>query len=239
MVVACVAALVAVGAAAGAGVRGADAPAAAVAGGPAAAAVLLQPMPAAWLRECRASAARPACPALVQRSKLWADSDAVRTQDVVASYGVTSYIVYADVRHVTGKTICAEYFDGVTHDYSRMTPACHARYAPGKGLVVWASISVGPILGTVHTEWHTGALRPAQVRDGVAARHGAIPLDFGPLTWGSRSGRLLLGPHGLSEELVFVWGKGSTQRGVGIQVFEPLTQAVATLRALVASVPRG
>jgi hypothetical protein len=54
----------------------------------------------------------------------------------------------------------------------------------------------------------------------------------GRRSWGSL-------PRGFSEELVFVWGKGSAERAVGIQVFEPLTQAAATLQAIVASVPRG
>ena len=122
---------------------------------------------------------------------------------------------------------------------TRLTPACYAGFAPGQGLVVWASLSVGPILSTVHVEWKTRKLQQAQLRDSSAARHGAVPLDFGQLTGDGRRGRLLLGPRGISEELVFVWRHGSDEVGVGIQVFEPLTTAVATLRAMVASVPRG
>ena len=197
-------------------------------------------MPAAWLRQCRASAARPACPTLIQRSPLWADPAAVRIARVVRGHGVTSLVIYADTRYKPeGRPVCAQYLDGFTRDYSAMKPACYARFAPARGLVVWASLSAGPVLGTVHYEWRTRELRTADLRDGVAARHGFVPLDFGAVTWDGRTGRLLLGPRGFSEELVFVWGKGSAQRGVGIQVFEPLTQAVATLRAMVASVPRG
>ena len=207
---------------------------AASAAGPAA---LTQPMPAAWLKACRASKAAPACPARIQRSKLWGDPEYQLPSRVHAALGATSYIVYADARYGFDQPVCVGEYDGKQMDYSRLTAACHARFAPAKGLVVWASITAGPILSTVHVEWRTRKLAPARVADGVAARHGAVPLDFGPMTWGGRTGRLLLGPHPFSEELVFVWGEGAQQRGVGIQVFEPLTQAVATLQAMVASVP--
>ncbi len=226
-------ALAAAGAAASVGRSGEAAQAAPVAS------QLVMPLKPGWLRQCRASGARLACPTLVQRTKLWADPESVRLARVVESLGVTSYLVYADARYKSGEPVCALLFDGVTRDYSRLTPACYARFAPGQGLVVWASLSVGPILSTVHVEWKTRRLQRAQLRNGVAAHHGAIPLDFGSVTWNGRRGRLLLGPRGISEELVFVWRHGSDEVGVGIQVFEPLTTAVATLRAMVASVPRG
>lgn len=209
------------------------------AGSPVAAGPATQPMPAAWLKACRASKAAPACPTRIQRSALWADPDHLFPPRVLTQLGATSYLVYADARLDGDVPVCAPDFDGVTRDYSRMTPACHARYAPEKGLVAWFSITAGPILDTVHVEWKTRKRKAAKVMDGVAAAHGAIPLDFGPQTWDGRAGRLLLGPHGFSEELVFVWGEGRAQRGVGIQVFEPLTQAVALLRRMVASVPQG
>ena len=232
VVVACsVAALVAGAARAG----GSDAPAAGAGGR----AVALQRLPAAWLRQCRAEATRPACPTLLQASPVWADTEAVQARRVHRSYGATSLILYADRRYLDVEPVCAQRYDGVRFEFSRLTPACYSRFLPAKGLVAWVSISSGPILGTVHHEWQTKLWRQATVADGVAAQHGSTPLDFGPLTWGGREGRLLLGPRGFSEELVFVWGTGSAQRGVGIQVFEPFTRAVATVQALVASVPRG
>lgn len=209
------------------------------AGGAAAAAPATQPMPAAWLKACRASKAAPACPARIQRSALWSNRDVLFPPRVVTQLGATSYLVYADARLDGDVPVCAGEYDGAAMDYRRMTPSCHARFAPDKGLVAWFSITAGPILDTVHVEWKTRKRRAAVLRDGVAAAHGAIPLDFGDRTWGGRTGRLLLGPHGFSEELVFVWGEGRNQRGVGIQVFEPLTQAVALLRQMVASVPQG
>ena len=246
VVVACVVAALCAGAAAradAARAAGVAAPTPVAAGaaalGPLAAAVALQPAPAGWLRACRALVTRPACPALVQRTPLWADAEAVQLRRVNRSYGATSTILYADRRYLGELPVCAQLFDGVTHDYSRIVPACYARFAPARGLVAWISVSSGPILGTVHHEWKTRTWRSARLRDGAAAHHGFVPLDFGPMTWDGRAGRLLLGPRGFSEELVFVWGKGSAQRGVGIQVFEPLTVAAATLRALVAAVPRG
>lgn len=218
--------------------RDAPATAGAAYGAPTALPVPLQPAPAAWVRRCRALKTRPACPTLVQRSPVWKDAEAVRVQDVHRLYGTTSLLLYADARYNGDDPVCAQNFDGVRFEFSRITPSCYARFLPARGLVAWVSIATGPILGTVHHEWKTRALRPARLADGVAAHHGFVPLDFGPVTWdGGRTGRLLLGPRGFSEELVFVWGKGSAERAVGIQVFEPLTRAVATLRAIVASVP--
>ena len=232
VVVACAVAALGAGAARA---GGADAPTTGGSGG----AVALQRLPAAWLRQCRAGATRPACPTLLQASPVWADAEAVHVQRVNRSFGATSLILYADRRYLDVEPVCAQRYDGVRFEFSRITPACYSRFLPAKGLVAWVSISTGPILGTVHHEWKTSVWRQATVADGVAARHGSTPLDFGPLTWGGREGRLLLGPRGFSEELVFVWGTGSAERGVGIQVFEPFTRAVATVQALVASVPRG
>ena len=205
------------------------------------ASALVQPMPTAWLRRCRASAAAPACPVSIQRSPLWTRSDRVFPPRIVRALGVTSFLIQADDRidEEDGSLVCGEQLaaDGRSWDYSGITRDCYERWAPARALLVWVSLSAGPILSTVHVEWKTRKLEPARVRDGVARAHGAVPLDFGLRTWGGRRGRLLLGPRPESDELVFVWGKGARQRAVGILVFEPLTRAVATLRAMVASVP--
>ena len=134
-VVACVVAALCAGAAAvGAGrAAGVAAPTpvadGAAALGPLAAAVALQPAPAGWLRACRALVTRPACPALVQRTPLWADAEAVQLRRVNRSYGATSTILYADRRYLGELPVCAQLFDGVTHDYSRIVPTCYARFA--------------------------------------------------------------------------------------------------------------
>jgi hypothetical protein len=83
---------------------------------------------------------------------------------------------------------------------------------------------------------------PTRLRDGLMLRPRTKAIDFGTVGWAGRRGRLYLAPphlHGgmLGNHLVFRWQAGATEYAVTLHAWEPLREAAATLRAVVASTP--
>jgi hypothetical protein len=81
---------------------------------------------------------------------------------------------------------------------------------------------------------HNGLLREKRTR----------PVYLGRATWGGKAGSIALSPPyplggSQADHLVFRWRSGRTTYLVGLHAWEPLTEALATLRRVVASLPRG
>jgi hypothetical protein len=86
-------------------------------------------------------------------------------------------------------------------------------------------------------------VRPVRLRNGLMRLRRARPLSFGRVRWKGLAGDLFLAPSYprggmLGNHLVFRWG---TERRyvVSLHAWEPLTEAAATLKAIVASTPAG
>jgi hypothetical protein len=83
-------------------------------------------------------------------------------------------------------------------------------------------------------------LRRAVLRDGLMRRKRERSFAFGIVEWAGRSGELLLAPSYprggmLGNHLVFRWRGGRREYVLSLHGWEPLTEAAATLRAVVAS----
>jgi hypothetical protein len=84
--------------------------------------------------------------------------------------------------------------------------------------------------------------RAAQLRDGLFARPRKAAVYFGKRHWGGKRGTLVLAPGYPSggergDHLIFRWSRGGVDYAIGLHAREPLTQAAATLKAIVASTP--
>jgi hypothetical protein len=80
------------------------------------------------------------------------------------------------------------------------------------------------------------------VRDGLRRLHRAHALALGRRMWGGREGELVFAPPfeagGIAgNHVVFRWRKGSSYYAVTLHGWEPFTETVTVLRALVESVP--
>jgi hypothetical protein len=80
------------------------------------------------------------------------------------------------------------------------------------------------------------------VRDGLTRLHRAHALALGRRTWGGRKGELVFAPPfgagGIAgNHVLFRWRKGSSYYVVTLHSWEPFTETVTVLRALVESVP--
>ena len=80
----------------------------------------------------------------------------------------------------------------------------------------------------------------ASLRDGLLRRQRQRSLDLGPRAWRGREGRLLLAPafpnggmHG--NHLIYRWRESGREHAVSLHAWEPLTEAAATLGAIVRS----
>jgi hypothetical protein len=83
-------------------------------------------------------------------------------------------------------------------------------------------------------------LTPVALRDGLLRRRRERSLGFGTVRWAGRAGQLFLAPSYprggmLGNHLVFRWRAGRREYVLSLHAWEPLTEAVATLRAVVAS----
>lgn len=90
----------------------------------------------------------------------------------------------------------------------------------------------------VFRDWPTG--RATGVRDGLTRRRRDRPLLLARPTWGGRRGELVLDrpyPNGgiTGSHLLFRWQRRGVDYAVSLHEWEPLREAVATLRAIVAS----
>jgi hypothetical protein len=83
--------------------------------------------------------------------------------------------------------------------------------------------------------------RPVAVRDGMANGLRRRPIALGPRTWSAIRGELSLTPSvyaaqgELTDLVVFRWHDAAGDHAVGLNVWEPLTDSVATLRAIVST----
>jgi hypothetical protein len=79
------------------------------------------------------------------------------------------------------------------------------------------------------------------LRNGIANGLRRRPIALGPRTWGGQRGELSLTPSiyaaegELTDLVVFRWRDGAGDHAVGVNVWEPLTDAVATLRAILST----
>ena len=94
------------------------------------------------------------------------------------------------------------------------------------------------------------AFRWPAAADAVPVRNGLRRLDrshalaLGRRTWGGHRGELVLAPPfaagGVTgNHLIFRWREGSSYYGVTLHSWEPFTETVKVLRALVESAPVG
>jgi hypothetical protein len=84
-----------------------------------------------------------------------------------------------------------------------------------------------------------GAAAP---RDGLMRTARRTGIDLGPARWNGRDGRLVLAPPyprgGIDgNHLLFRWREAGGLYQLGLHAWEPFTETVATLRAMVASLP--
>ncbi len=86
----------------------------------------------------------------------------------------------------------------------------------------------------------SGAVRP---RDGMVHEQRPQPVMLGRVTSGRKAGTVVLAPaypNGGSQgnHVVFRWRAGQTTFLVGMRAWEPFTEAYATLRRVIESLPR-
>ena len=88
--------------------------------------------------------------------------------------------------------------------------------------------------------WSLGTRR-SRVEDGAMARTRSHTLAFGRRTWGSRAGKLYLGPpYGsnggmLGNHLIFRWRDREVDYVISLHAWEPLSEAEGVLRRIVES----
>jgi hypothetical protein len=100
------------------------------------------------------------------------------------------------------------------------------------GGVVERSAPVFDLARAPRRKLRNGLVRPERVRS----------LSFGRVTWSGLAGDLFLAPSYprggmLGNHLVFRWGAARNRYVVSLHAWEPLTEAVATLKAIVGSTP--
>ncbi|MEJ7569828.1 MAG: hypothetical protein WKF41_16380 [Gaiellaceae bacterium] len=76
--------------------------------------------------------------------------------------------------------------------------------------------------------------------DGVFQRHRANAVYFGEVTWSGRSGSLVLAPGyptggTQGDHLIFRWRDFDGDHAIGLHAWEPLTEAAATLKQMLAT----
>jgi hypothetical protein len=83
--------------------------------------------------------------------------------------------------------------------------------------------------------------RPVKLRNGIANGLRRHPIALGPRTWSGINGELSLTPTSyydlgeLSDLVVFRWRDAAGDHAVGVNVWEPLIDSVATLRGIVST----
>jgi hypothetical protein len=183
-------------------------------GSPSASVVALAPMPPSALRKCRAAEIlRLSCP----------------TQVPAAPYEPRSEIYDARV-FATGAGTPQTF----NFQWGGETPGRPERNRPPRMVHI---VLVG---GDFENEF---PLRQRTTpEDGLVRMKRRVGLDLGPARWGGRDGRLILAPPfplgGIDgNHLLFRWRVGGTGYQLGLHSWEPFTETVATLRAVIESLP--
>jgi hypothetical protein len=172
-------------------------------------------MPPAALRKCRASSLlRRACPTQVPVAPYDPRSDIYDTRVFATGPG-------------TPKTF--------NFQWGGETPGHPERNRPPRMVHI---VLVG---GEFETEFAVG--KRTAPADGLMRTKRRAGVDLGPARWNGRSGRLILAPPfprgGINgNHLLFRWRDGRVVYQLGLHGWEPFTETVATLRAVVASLPR-
>jgi hypothetical protein len=171
-------------------------------------------MPARALRACRASSLlRPACPARVPE----------------ADYDPRSEIF--DARVFALEAGAPQTFN---FQWGGETPGRPERNRPPR------MVHLVLIGGDFENEFSVGARE--EPRNGLLGRHRRFALDLGPVHWSGRTGRLLLAPPfplgGINgNHLLFQWRAQRVEYQLSLHAWEPFSEAVATLRAILGSLP--
>jgi hypothetical protein len=81
-----------------------------------------------------------------------------------------------------------------------------------------------------------------RVHDGLMKGNRSHPVYFGHVRFGNRRGTLVLAPPGApgglqANHVIFRWRRSDAELAVGLHAWEPFTEAVATLRRIVDSIP--
>jgi len=112
-------------------------------------------------------------------------------------------------------------------------------------LVIYAGDLGGPKGFQTHShsaflfEWPALSSARALV-DGLPSHRGTEAIAFGRRRFGEVEGELVLAPAIQAMDgghLIFRWRSGQVEYAISLHAWEPLTEAAATLRALVAAVP--
>jgi hypothetical protein len=171
-------------------------------------------MPEGALRKCRAvPILRPACPPKVP----------------AAPYDPRSEIYDARV-FATGRGNARTF----NFQWGGETPGHPERNRPPRMVHV---VLVG---GEFESEFPVdGRAAPA---DGLMRTNRRTGIDLGAVGWNGRDGRLVLAPPyprgGINgNHLLFRWSEGGADYQLGLHAWEPFTETVATLRAMVESLP--
>lgn len=106
---------------------------------------------------------------------------------------------------------------------------------------IWAHVAI--FAGKLKAAFpfvYPAAGKTVQLRNGLFTRARSGALFFGTTTWGVKTGTLVLAPSypgggEQADHLIFRWRANATEYAIGLHAWEPLTQAAATLRAIVRS----
>jgi hypothetical protein len=178
----------------------------------------LMPMPPAALRACRSDPVlASACPARIPR--------------VTIRLGPAGWRTYPAARPVDG--IFGLQLGGEI-------PGRPELMRPPRILHVEVEAASRRLRGTPFA-WPAGAVTAP--RDGLAREDRSSALLLAHVTWGGRSGTVVLAPpypSGGSQgnHVLFRWRRGGTTYVVGVHAWEPFREAFATLRRIVQSLPR-
>jgi hypothetical protein len=111
---------------------------------------------------------------------------------------------------------------------------------PPGNLHIEVEVRRGRTLG-MRIAWPTGKLTPP--RDGLVHEERSRPLLLARVTWGGKQGAVALAPGypvggSQGNHVVFRWRHRGKTYVVGMHAWEPFTEAYATMRRVVASLPR-
>jgi hypothetical protein len=113
---------------------------------------------------------------------------------------------------------------------------------PPGNLHIEVEVAVDPAkpLG-IGFRWPTSGT--AKPQNGMVREERRSPVRFGRVNWGGKAGTVVLAPSypgggSQGNHVVFRWRDGPSTYLVGMHAWEPFTEAFATLRRVVASVPR-
>lgn len=105
---------------------------------------------------------------------------------------------------------------------------------------VHVEIFAGDLDRAFRFRYPAGHRSPMPLADGAFRRHRAGAVYFGEVTWSGRRGSLVLAPGyptggTQGDHLIFRWRDSNGDHAVGLHAWEPLAEAAATLKQMLAS----